>query len=127
MTAGIDEPDRRGRTGLDRVYRDLIGNDGVRVRGVELLASDWYVLRRTTFDLRHRDGSWSTEQLHCYAGSYDAATRTTAGGGLAEEGEDIEVVELDVDEALAQVGTGIVDAKTVLLLQWAVLSGPFAR
>jgi nudix-type nucleoside diphosphatase (YffH/AdpP family) len=78
------------------------------------------------FDLFMSPGS-VTEQLHCYAGSYDAGTRTTAGGGLAEEGEDIEVVELDVDEALAQVGTGIVDAKTVLLLQWAVLSGPFAR
>jgi hypothetical protein len=41
MTAGIDEPDRRGRTGLDRVGRELTGNDDVRVRDVELLASDW--------------------------------------------------------------------------------------
>jgi hypothetical protein len=36
-------------------------------------------------------------------------------------------VELGVDGALAQLGSGIVDAKTILLLQWAVLSGPFAR
>jgi hypothetical protein len=68
-----------------------------------------------------------TERLHCYAGPYDAGTRTTDGGGLAEEGEDIEVVELGIVEALAQIGSGIVDAKTILLLQWAVLSGPFAR
>jgi hypothetical protein len=42
-----------------------------------------------------------TERLHCYAGAYDAGTRTNAGGGLADEGEDIEVVELGIEEALA--------------------------
>ena len=66
MTAGIDEPDRRGRTGLDQAGRDVARNDGVRVRQVELLSSDWYVLRRTTFDMRHRDGHWSTEQRETY-------------------------------------------------------------
>jgi 8-oxo-dGTP pyrophosphatase MutT (NUDIX family) len=40
MTAGIDAPDRRGRTGLDRIGRELTGNDDVRVRDVELLAGD---------------------------------------------------------------------------------------
>ena len=68
-----------------------------------------------------------TERLHFYAGPYDAGTRATGGGGVVEEGEDIEVVELGIDEALAAIGTGIVDAKTIMLLQWAVLSGPFAR
>ena len=68
-----------------------------------------------------------TERLHCFAAPYTAASRTGPGGGLAEDGEDIEVVELDVDEALEQIATGqIADAKTVLLLQWAVLRGPFA-
>jgi hypothetical protein len=51
----------------------------------------------------------------------------SAGGGLAEEGEDIEVLELPFDEALAMAGDGrIADAKTVLLLQWAALRGPFS-
>ena len=45
---GIDVPDHRGRTGLDRVGRDLTGNPDVVVRDVELLASGWHVLRRTT-------------------------------------------------------------------------------
>ena len=68
-----------------------------------------------------------TERLHCYAAPYTAASRTGPGGGLAEDGEDIEVLELDVDEALDQVADGrIADAKTVLLLQWAVLRGPFS-
>lgn len=42
------------------------------------------------------------------------------------EGEDIEVAEIPFDDALAMVDSGeIVDAKTVLLLQWAALRGPF--
>lgn len=62
MTAGIDTPDRRGRTGLDRVGRDLTGNPRVKVREVTLLSSHWYVERTTTFDFRHADGTWSTQE-----------------------------------------------------------------
>jgi hypothetical protein len=36
-------------------------------------------------------------------------------------------VELGVDEAVAGTGSTIVDAKSIMLLQWALLSGPFAR
>ncbi|RZS86993.1 nudix-type nucleoside diphosphatase (YffH/AdpP family) [Motilibacter rhizosphaerae] len=69
-----------------------------------------------------------TERLHCFAAAYTATDRTGAGGGVAEEGEDIEVLELPFAEALAMVRDGrIADAKTVLLLQWAALDGPFAR
>jgi GDP-mannose pyrophosphatase NudK len=40
------------------------------------------------------------------------------GGGLKEEGEDIDVVETTLEEAAAMIGTGeIVDAKTVVLVQ----------
>jgi hypothetical protein len=42
---------------------------------------------------------------------------------LADEGEDIEVVELPLGEALAMVADGrICDAKTVMLLQYAALN-----
>ena len=58
-----------------------------------------------------------TERLHLFAAEYDPARRCGPGGGKPEEGEDIEVVELAFDDALAMVDTGaIVDAKTVLLL-----------
>jgi nudix-type nucleoside diphosphatase (YffH/AdpP family) len=68
-----------------------------------------------------------TERLHFYAAPYDAGTREHDGGGLAHEGEHITLVELDIDEALALIDTGgIIDAKTIMLLQWAVLRGPFA-
>jgi len=63
-----------------------------------------------------------TEKLHFFVAEYDAAMRTGEGGGLADEGEDIEVVELDIDEALAMVDDRrIVDAKTIMLLQYASL------
>jgi nudix-type nucleoside diphosphatase (YffH/AdpP family) len=214
---GIDVPDHRGRTGLDRAGLDLTGNPRVRVRDVELLAAGWHVLRKTTYDYQRADGTTTiearetydrgdgatllcydaacrtvllsrqfrfpvyvnghpdgllietaagllddddpetairreaaeelgvaigdlepvfevymspgsvTERLHFYAAPYTPATRSGQGGGVAEEGEDIEVCELPFDEALAQVADGrIADAKTVMLLQWAALRGPFA-
>jgi nudix-type nucleoside diphosphatase (YffH/AdpP family) len=190
----------------------------VRVTDVELMATAWHVLRRTTFDYQHRDGHWSsearetydrgngatillydlerrtvllsrqfrypvyvnghpdgmlieapaglldeddaetavrretleevgvevgelthvfdsfmspgsvTERLHFYAAPYSAANRSGAGGGLVDDGEDIEVVELPFDDALAMTLDGqICDAKTIMLLQWAALHGPFGR
>jgi len=214
---GIDIPDHRGRVGLDQEGRGLAGNDRVRVRDVELVASGWHVLRRTTYDYRRSDGSWTiearetydrgngaavllydaerrtvllsrqfrfpvyvnghpdgmlievaaglldedhpeaairreaeeelgvriealehifdlfmspgsvTERLHFFAGPYTPASRIEDGGGVADEGEDIEVLELGFDEAMAMIGDGrIADGKTVLMLQWAALRGPFA-
>jgi nudix-type nucleoside diphosphatase (YffH/AdpP family) len=212
---GADVPDVRGRVGLDRTGRDLTGNPAVVVRDVELIAAAWHVLRRTTFDYRRRDGSWTreqretydrgdgatillydplrrtvlltrqfrfpayvnghrdgmlietaagllddqdpakairreaeeelgvtvgelehvfdaymspgsvTERLHFYAAPYSPDSRTGNGGGLADEGEDIEAVELAFEEALDWIEDGrIADAKTIMLLQWAALRGP---
>ena len=46
------------------------------------------------------------------------------GGGLAAEGEDIEVVEMAGDAALGEIARGgIADAKTIMLLQHARLAG----
>jgi ADP-ribose pyrophosphatase len=59
-----------------------------------------------------------TEIVHCVLGEYERSDRQGEGGGKAEEGEDIEVLEVDVNEAFAMVRDGrIVDAKTVILLQ----------
>jgi len=80
---------------------------------------------RHLFDVFMSPGS-VTERLHFYAAPYDAASRSGAGGGLADDGEDIEVLELPFDEALAMTADGrISDAKTMMLLQWAALHGPF--
>jgi nudix-type nucleoside diphosphatase (YffH/AdpP family) len=68
-----------------------------------------------------------TERLDYFAAPYTPATRTGPGGGLPEEGEDIEVLEIEFGRALAMTQVGeIVDAKTIILLHWAALQGPFA-
>ena len=64
----------------------------------------------------------TAEKLHFFIAEYEPGGRSGEGGGLREEGEDIEVLELPLDEAWAMVGRGgIVDAKTVLLLQHLML------
>lgn len=69
-----------------------------------------------------------TERLHFFAAPYDSGAVVGDRAGLAEEGEHIELVDLDIDDALDMVRSGrIQDAKTIMLLQWAVLDGPFAR
>jgi nudix-type nucleoside diphosphatase (YffH/AdpP family) len=64
-----------------------------------------------------------TEKLHFFVAEYEPSMRIGAGGGLASEGEDIEVLELPFDEALAMIGDGrIVDAKTIMLIQYVALN-----
>ena len=63
-----------------------------------------------------------TEKIHFFVAAYAPDMRVGDGGGLAHEGEDIEVLELSIDEALAMIKDGrIVDAKTIMLLQYAAL------
>lgn len=180
--------------------------ESVRITGEELLSDNWYILKKFSFELRRRDGSWQaqtrevydrgngaaillynsaqktvlmtrqfripahvnghsgflievaaglldkaspeqrireeveeetgyrisavhrvyelfmspgsvTERLHFFIGEYAPHERVGDGGGLAAEGEDIEVLELPYEQALAMVKSGeIMDAKTVLLL-----------
>jgi hypothetical protein len=63
---GVDVPDHRGRTGLDQAGRDLNRNPDVIVRDVELTSAGWHVLRRTTFDYRRSDRTWTTQQRETY-------------------------------------------------------------
>ena len=78
---------------------------------------------RRVFDAFMSPGS-VTERLAFFVAEYSAATRIADGGGLAAEGEDIEVLERSLDEALAMVTRGeIVDGKTILLLHYAKLHG----
>lgn len=59
-----------------------------------------------------------TERLSFFTADYSPADRISDGGGSPEEGEDIEVLEMPLDEALAAIADGrIVDAKTIMLLQ----------
>ncbi len=186
--------------------------DRVKIEFVQTLSDDWYVLKKTTFQYRRRDGSWQrqsretydrgngaaillfdpdrctvillrqfrlpafvngnddlllevpagmldeadpteriraeveeetgyrvrdvvpvfeaymspgavTEKLYFFTGRYSPSDRFSDGGGHADEGEDIEVIEVGFDEALAKIASGeIRDAKTIMLLQHAALS-----
>jgi nudix-type nucleoside diphosphatase (YffH/AdpP family) len=63
-----------------------------------------------------------TEKLYFFVAQYEPSMRIGNGGGLAAEGEDIEVLELPIDQALAMIDDGrIQDAKTIMLLQYAAL------
>ena len=64
-----------------------------------------------------------TEKLHFFVAEYEPSMRVGDGGGIADEGEEFEVLEISIDEALAMIGDGrIVDAKTIMLLQYAALN-----
>jgi nudix-type nucleoside diphosphatase (YffH/AdpP family) len=187
-------------------------SDRIRIREVQILSDDWYVLKKTTFDWKRSDGVWQTlsretydrgngatllpydpqrrtvlltrqfrypayvngydgllietaagllddaspeeririeveeelglrlrdtrevfacymspgsvtERLHFFVAEYDPDMRVTRGGGKETEGEDIEVLEFDIDHALRMIATGTIqDGKTILLLQYAALN-----
>ncbi|MCL1499832.1 hypothetical protein M3O40_10345, partial [Xanthomonas nasturtii] len=57
-----------------------------------------------------------------FRGDYFDADKVSDGGGVEEDGEEIEVLELSLDAALAMIATGeIAAAKTIMLLQYAKL------
>jgi GDP-mannose pyrophosphatase NudK len=74
-------------------------------------------------DIRHVCDTYSSpgavsEKLSLFVGTYSEQDRVNAGGGLLEEGEDIEVLEMPIDQAYGMIATGeITDAKTIILLQ----------
>ncbi|AIC26682.1 NUDIX domain-containing protein [Rhizobium sophoriradicis] len=64
-----------------------------------------------------------TEVVHFFVSLIDITDRVAEGGGLDEEHEDIEVLEIPLDEAAQMIENGeIFDAKTIMLLQWALLN-----
>ncbi len=73
------------------------------------------------FDLYMSPGS-VTEKLYFFAATYHADAQTAQFGGLAEEAEEIEILDIPLQEALTMITDGrIRDAKTVILLQYAAL------
>lgn len=77
---------------------------------------------RQIFDAFMSPGS-VTERLHFFVGEYQTGDRTSEGGGNEEEGEDIAVLEIGIDKALAMIASGAIrDGKTIMLLQYAALN-----
>jgi GDP-mannose pyrophosphatase NudK len=60
-----------------------------------------------------------TEILYFFIAEYSSDMKVHEGGGLEEEQENIEVLELPVDRAMQMLSQGeIKDAKTIMLLQY---------
>lgn len=93
------------------IRREAMEETGFRVRDVRFL-----------FKALTSPGA-VTEIIHFFAAVIDTSDRIAAGGGLAEEHEDIEVLEVRLSDAMAMIESGdIYDAKTIMLLQWATLN-----
>ncbi|SEH61506.1 MULTISPECIES: NUDIX domain-containing protein [unclassified Leifsonia] len=94
----------------EAIRREAAEELGVRIGGLTHL-----------FDLYMSPGS-VTERVHFYAAEY-APEDVSGGGGVEEEGEEIEPVVVPYDEALGMVADArIADGKTVILVQWAALN-----
>ena len=66
-----------------------------------------------------------TEILYFFIGEYQSEMKVSEGGGLAEEHENIEVLEYPFNEAYQMITSGeIIDAKTIMLLQYAKINLP---
>lgn len=64
-----------------------------------------------------------TEILYLFIGEYDASMKVSEGGGLEEEQENIEVIEMSFNQAYNMIASGeINDAKTIMLLQYAKIN-----
>ena len=76
---------------------------------------------RKVFEAYMSPGS-VTEILYFFVAEYSRDMLVSEGGGV-DEGEDIEVLELTMGEALKMVASGeIKDAKTIMLLQYAQIN-----
>jgi len=74
---------------------------------------------RKIFEVYMSPGS-VTEIIHFFVGEYAKEMKVNEGGGLDEEQENIEVLEIPFEKALQMITTGeIKDAKTIMLLQYA--------
>jgi GDP-mannose pyrophosphatase NudK len=63
-----------------------------------------------------------TEILYFFIAKYSKDMKVTAGGGVDHEEENIEVLEMNINDALKMIDTGeIKDAKTIMLLQYVRL------
>ena len=105
-----------GADPLTRVVKETEEETGIRLSGPP----------RRLFQSYMSPGSF-TERLTFFVAPYELADRVSDGGGLQEEGEDIEVIETTLDSAITMVEGGeIVDAKTIILLYWARATGLMA-
>ena len=93
--------------------RELFEETGLDVSGVEPVTTAWSM------------PGVSTEQLHMFLAAYGEADRTGAGGGLAEENEEITVCEIGLPDLARMADDGrLDDMKSLYLIQTLRLRRP---
>lgn len=108
LAAGIVEPDEAP---ADTMRRELAEEIGYVVHTIRPI-STFYV-----------SPGGSSERIHLFFASVTDSERTSMGGGVLDEGEDIRRVELPFQRALEMIDSkDIMDAKTVIGLQWLQLN-----
>ncbi len=101
-----DEPEACAR-------REAMEEAGLQLRTLEPVVTAWSTPGITT------------ERLHLFLAPYAAADRVGEGGGLADEHEEIEVLEIGIDELKSLLERGaIADMKTLVLVQALQLRHP---
>lgn len=91
----------------DCIKRETEEETGYKVTGIKKI-----------FEAYMSPGS-VTEIIHFFIAEYTKTMKVSAGGGVREEQENIEVLEIDIDQAFEMIYTGeIKDAKTIMLLQY---------
>lgn len=94
----------------DCIIKETEEETGYRIREV-----------RRIFEVYMSPGA-VTELLYFFIGEYTPSLKVSEGGGVAHEEENIEVLEINIDEALKMIENGeIKDAKTIILLQYVRL------
>ena len=94
----------------DRIRAEVEEETGFHVSGVQRI-----------FEAFMSPGS-VTERLYFFVAAYSCESQAGEGGGNAAEGEDIEVLEVSIEDALAAIESGVIqDGKTIMLLQYAAL------
>lgn len=103
-----DEPEACAR-------RESMEEAGLRLGHLEPLGRFWSAPGATT------------ERLHLFLAPYTQADRVAEGGGLADEHEEIEVLEVGFDELAGLIArNSIADMKTMVLVQALRLRHPEA-
>ena len=93
------------------IKRETEEETGYRIKSVQKV-----------FDAYMSPGS-VTERLYFFKGEYSKEMKVSPGGGLREENEEIEVLEIPFAQAIQMLRSGeIMDGKTIMLLQWAQLN-----